>query len=200
MATSIVYRSALLYELAMFMLYGRHYPTRYSTIADLIAPRSSVLDLCCGPAVLYERYLRHKSVDYTGLDVNEKFIKRLVGLGGRGQIWDLRSDEALPPADYVVMQGGLLHFLPDPSPVVDRMLRAARRQVIIADPVRNLASSNVPLIASFGRWITDPGTGQQPLRFTEQTLDDFFSAYGTRVHQSFLINGGRDKVYVLNKN
>jgi SAM-dependent methyltransferase len=180
------------------MLYGRHYSSRYRTIAELIPPNSSVLDLCCGPAVLYERHLRQKPIEYTGLDINEKFIKRIARLGAHGQIWDLRSDTPLPPADYVIMQGGLLHFLPDASPMVDRMLQAARRQVIISEAIRNFASSNAPLLASLGRWLTDPGTGRHPLRFTERTLDDFFTAYAARVDRSFLISGGREKIYVLN--
>lgn len=199
MATSLIYKSPLLYELTILMLYGRHYSSRYRTIADLIPTNSSVLDLCCGPAVLYEGYLRHKSIEYVGLDINERFIKRMVRRGARGQVWDLRSDKPLPPADYVVMQGSLLHFLPDPAPVVDRMLRAARRQVIIAEPIRNFASSKVQLLAVLGRYFTDPGSGRQPLRFTEQTLDNFFTAYATLLRRSFLIDGGREKIYVLNK-
>src|SRR5713101_4008912 len=131
MATSLIYKNTSMYELAMLLLYGRHYPSRYRAIADLIPSGSSVLDLCCGPALLYHRCLRAKSIQYTGLDLNAKFIDRLIRWGGCGQIWDLRSEEPLPSADYVIMQASLYHFLPDASPVVNRMLRAARKQVII---------------------------------------------------------------------
>src|SRR5678815_1547239 len=172
LARSITYRSPLIYELMILMLYGRRYFARYRAIADFIPSNSSVLDLCCGPAVLYGRYLRRKSIEYTGLDINEKFIKRVVRLGGRGHIWDLRSEKPLPSADYVIMQGSLLYFLPDASQIIDRMLRAARRRVIISEPIRNFASSNLPLLAALGRWLTDPGTGKPLSRFTERTLDE----------------------------
>ncbi|MEK6287975.1 MAG: class I SAM-dependent methyltransferase [Acidobacteriota bacterium] len=195
--TSLVYKSTTLYEIAMVLLYGRHYPSRYRAIAELIPNGASVLDLCCGPAILYHRYLRAKSVQYTGLDFNAKFIDRLIRRGGCGQRWDLRSDKPLPTADYVIMQASLLHFLPDASPVVKRMLQAARKQVIIAEPIRNLATSRLRLVSWVARRSTNPGTGEQPLRFNEASLADFFSAYPSQVVQSFPIAGGREQVYVL---
>ncbi|MEK6323479.1 MAG: class I SAM-dependent methyltransferase [Acidobacteriota bacterium] len=197
MATSLIYKSAEIYELAMLLLYGRHYPSRYRKIAELIPSSSSVLDLCCGPALLYQRYLQPKSVQYTGLDLNAKFIDRLIRRGGRGKLWDLRSDEPLPAADYVIMQASLYHFLPDASPIVNRMLQAAHKRVIIAEPIRNLATSNSRLLALLGRLSTNPGSGEQHLRFDEASLADFFSAYSSHIVQSFTIAGGREKVYVL---
>jgi len=197
MATSIIYRSASAYELAMLLLYGRHYASRYRAIAELIPPGSSALDLCCGPAHLYHHYLQSKRVQYTGLDVNANFIARLNRRGGCGKVWDLRSEEALPSADYVIMQASLYHFLPDPSPVVDRMLQAARKRVIIAEPIRNLATSDSRLFSLLGRLFTNPGVGEHSLRFTEASLAHFFSGYGSRVAESSTIAGGREHLYVL---
>lgn len=198
MSTSFIYKSSFVYELAMLLLYGRHYPSRYRAIADLIPDQSSVLDLCCGPALLYHRYLRSKKIEYTGLDINANFIARLIRRGGSGKVWDLRNNEPLPSADYVIMQASLYHFLPDASPIVNLMLQAARTQVIIAEPIRNLTSSGSGLLSLLGRLFTNPGSGEQPLRFTERSLADFFSAYGPRVVRSFPIAGDRERVYVLN--
>ena len=198
MATSLIYRNASVYELAMLFLYGRHYTSRYSAIAELIPAGSSVLDLCCGPALLYHRYLRAKDVRYTGLDINTKFIEQLIRRGGSGRVWDLRNEEPLPSADFVIMQASLYHFLPDATRVVNRMLHAAREQVIIAEPVRNLASSNSRLLSLLGRLFTNPGAGEHSLRFTEASLADFFSGYASCVVGSFTIAGGRERVYVLN--
>ena len=181
----------------MLALYGRHYFARYRAIADLIPPGSSILDLCCGPAVLYHRYLNRKQVSYTGLDLNEKFIEQLNDCGAAGQVWDLRPQAPLPPAAYIVMQASLHLFLPDAKPVVERMLKAARRQVIVAEPVRNFASSQVPFVAWLGRRFTDPGVGQRPARFTEQSLDRFFAAYRKQVSAAYTIPGGREKIYVI---
>lgn len=182
----------------MLALYGRHYPSRYRAIADLIPAGASVVDLCCGPALLFSRYLRHKNVRYTGLDVNAGFIEKLIRAGGTGEVWDLRKDEPLPRADYLIMQASLYHFLPDALPVVERMIKAARRQVILAEPIRNLATSASPLLAMLGRVFTNPGVGEQSHRFTEESLDELFSFYGSQVDRSFLIAGGREKVYIIN--
>jgi hypothetical protein len=197
-ATSLIYKSTEIYELAMLLLYGRHYPARYRAIAELIPSGSTALDLCCGPALLYQRYLRKKSIQYTGLDLNSKFIDRLNRRGGCGKIWDLRSEQPLPAAEYVIMQASLYHFLPDPSTIVNRMLQAARKQVIIAEPIRNLATSNSKILSWLGRLSTNPGSGEQHLRFDEASLADFFSAYSSNIVQSFPIAGAREKVYVLN--
>jgi SAM-dependent methyltransferase len=197
LAASLIYRSPLLYELAMALLYGRHYFARYRALAGLLPPGARVLDLACGPATLYHRYLRHRGVRYTGLDINARFIRWLVRSGGRGQVWDLGSDRPLPETDYAVMQASLYHFLPDPSPVVGRMLAAASHQVIIAEPVRNLADSRLPFLAALARRLTNPGSGVPVRRFTETTLDAFFAPYARGVQSSFLIPGGREKVYVL---
>jgi len=181
----------------MLLLYGRHYTSRYRAIAELIPAGSSVLDLCCGPALLYHRHLRSKGVQYTGLDINAGFIARLNRRGGVGKVWDLRSEKPLPPADYVIMQASLYHFLPDASPVVDRMLQAARKRVIIAEPIRNLATSDSRTLSLLGRLFTNPGVGEHSQRFTEATLANFFLAYGSHLVESLSIAGGREQVYVL---
>jgi SAM-dependent methyltransferase len=182
----------------MRLLYGRYYAQRYIAIEKLIPAGSSVLDLCCGPGVLYTRYLRTKSVSYVGLDINERFIQRLRSQGGTGMVMDLRDNNPLPQADYVIMQASLYHFMSDVSRVVERMLKSAKRQVIIAEPVRNLTSSQNPLLALAGRFFTNPGSGDQPHRFTESDLDQLVYGLGVDVVQSFLIPGGREKIYVLN--
>jgi hypothetical protein len=96
-----------------------------------------------------------------------------------------------------LMQASLYHFLPDAAPLLDRMLAAARDRVIISEPIRNISSSTNPLLRVLGRRGTDPGAGGHDHRFTEETLDKLLSRYAPRVRRSFLIPGGREKVYVL---
>ncbi len=186
----------------MLALYGPHYFERSRTIAALIPPGSSVLDLCCGPGTLYHRYLRRKSVSYTGLDINRGFIECVRRRGAEGVVCDLAAASALPAADYVVMQASLYHFLPDPSAIVDRMLAAAQRRVLIAEPIRNLSDSPVRVVASAARGMTDPGTGRQASRFNERTLDAFFDPYqrAGRLVEKYKIAGNREKLYILTAN
>src|SRR6185312_9404568 len=169
-STSLIYRSSTVYQAAMFALYGRHYRSRYRAVSGLIPPNTTVLDLCCGPGYLFQKFLRPKSVKYHGIDVNRGFIDRLIRAGATGQVADLHTLDPLPTADYVIMHASLYHFLPDPGAIVDRMLKAARRQVIIAEPIRNLSTSNLPLISRLASGHADPGSGNHRHRFTEETL------------------------------
>jgi Methionine biosynthesis protein MetW len=197
MTPSLIYRSSVLYEMAMVALYRQHYGARYEAVAGLIPAGATVLELCCGPAVLYWRYLRQKNVTYRGLDLSERFVRKLSGRGVAAEVWDLRSNRPLPSADYVVMQASLYHFLPDASPIVDRMLEAAGRQVVVAEPIRNLASAKLPIVRYAAGLLTDPGVGPQATRFTEDTLDELAASYGPRLRRSFLAAGGREKIYVF---
>jgi SAM-dependent methyltransferase len=183
----------------MRALYGRGYNERFRPVAELIAEGSSVLDVCCGPGTLFHRYLKTKRVRYTGLDINRHFVERLSAAGATGLIWNLEEARPLPRAEYVVMQASLYHFLPEVANVVDRLIAAAERQVLIAEPIRNLTDSEIYLLAFFARKLTNPGTRDQPNRFNEARLDALMQLYRARGYevQSRLIAGGREKLYIV---
>ena len=198
MTTSLIYRSAAGYELVMRALYGRHYASRMRAVADEVPPGSSVLELCCGPATLYRRCLRGRVSGYVGIDVNPGFVSMLRRRGIDARELDVAApDGKLPPADVAIIQASLYHFLPHAERVVDRMLAAARERVIVAEPVRNLASSGLPIVGLIGRRAADPGTGGHATRFDERSLGALMERYGERVVKSFEIPGGRERVFVL---
>lgn len=198
MSTSLIYRSALGYETLMRALYGRHYDARLRAVAEQVPDGASVLELCCGPGTLYLRHLRGRVGGYIGIDVNPGFVERLRRRGVDARRLDLAAgDEPLPSADVVILQASLYHFLPDAERIVDRMLAAARERVIMSEPVRNLASSEVALIARLGRRAADPGVGGHAQRFTEATLAETMARYRDRVLTASPIPGGREMVYVL---
>jgi SAM-dependent methyltransferase len=195
-STSLIYRSALGYELVMRGLYGRHYGDRLRAVADEVPDGSSVVELCCGPGTLYGRFLRGRVRSYTGLDVNGRFVARLRQRGVDARVADLvRSTEPLPRADVVLMQASLYHFLPHAERMIDRMLAAANQRVVVSEPIRNLSSSDNPVIGMLGRRSADPGVGGAEHRFTEETLDALMARYDVQAEQ--LIPGGREKLYVL---
>jgi len=197
-STSLIYRSAVGYELLMRALYGRHYSDRMRAVAAEVPDGAEVLELCCGPGTLYLRHLRSRTRGYIGIDVNPGFVEQLKRRGVDARRLDLAaSDDPLPDADVVILQASLYHFLPDPERILDRMLAAARERVILSEPVRNLASSDLPLIGRLGRSAADPGVGGHAQRFTETTLDALMARYRERILKSFPIPGGRERVYVL---
>jgi SAM-dependent methyltransferase len=198
LSTSLIYRSALGYELLMGVLYGRHYAARMRAVASEVPDGASVLECCCGPGTLYERHLRGRTTNYVGLDVNAGFVERMRRRGIDARRVDLAHDpQPLPEADVAILQASLYHFLPEPERILDRMLAAARDRVIVSEPVRNLSCSQNALIARLGRRAADPGVGGHAQRFTEETLAAAMDGYRDRVLRSFPIPGGREVVYVL---
>jgi len=199
MNTSVIYRSAWLYEAFLVLRYRGEYEERSRAVAELIPDGSSVVDLCCGPGTLYFRHLRHKKASYTGLDINSSFVKRLSSRGIATSTWDASSDKPLPRADYLVMQGSLYHFLPDPYPVIDRMIAAAKQKVILTEPITNLANSKNPFVSWLARKLANPGTGDQPHRFNESSFEKLVELYkmSGRLLGYYAIAGGRERLCVL---
>jgi SAM-dependent methyltransferase len=195
--TGLVYRSALGYELVMRVLYGRHYAGRLRIVAEQVPAGASVLELCPGPGRLYARHLRRRAGAYTAIDVNKRFVSRLRRLGAQALVRDLSSSPELPEADVVIMQASLYHFLPDANEIVDRMVLAARLRTIVAEPIRNLATSAISVLAAASRRTTDAGAGGHAQRFDEDSLDDLMARYADVTLAAFKINGGREKVFVL---
>ncbi|MCH2172673.1 class I SAM-dependent methyltransferase [Myxococcota bacterium] len=208
----MIYRSPALYELLMRVLYATHYRSRLRAISELIEDDCEVVDLCCGPGALYRLELRGRGIDYTGLDINPRFVARLQELGANSIQADVAARSDLPKGDYLIMLSSLYQFLPgnreeDSSAsdegersarlLVERMLEAARSRVIIAEPIRNFAQSRNPVLRRVASRLTNPGTADQPVRFDEQSLDGFFDSFEGSLERCFAIPGGREKVYVL---
>lgn len=195
--TSLVYRSPLAYRVVMAVLYGPYYKARSRSVAALVPPGASVLELCCGPGTLFLGHLRAKGVRYRGFDLNPVFVGALRRHGVDARVRDVGEPTPLPPADVVLIQASLYQFLPDGGAVVDRMRAAARDTVIVSEPVRNLVSSRWGPVARIAARSASPGDREHPDRFTEASLDAFMAGYGDAVLESRMIPGGRDKVYVL---
>ena len=195
---SLIYRSAWGYGLAMRALYGRYYAARDAAVAAHVPDGAGVLELCCGPARLYLCELRGRTSSYVGLDASERFVQRLRRRGVDARRADVAAAE-LPTADVVVMQASLYHFLPAPSAaaMVQRMQAAARDRVVISEPVRNLASSRVGLVAWLAAGGAATGGGAHAQRFDEASLRALMGGFGEDVLHAAPAPGGREHVYVL---
>lgn len=199
MSTSVIYKSPWLYEAFLVLRYRSEYVARSRAIAELIPEGSSVVDLCCGPATLYFSHLRRKGVSYLGLDINEGFVTRLSKRGVPASLLDVTVDSPLPQGDYLVMQGSLYHFLPEPYPIVERMLKAARCNVIITEPVWNLADNKNPVLSWLAKKLANPGTGDQANRFNESRFEEFVKQYRARdlVVAYYPVAAGRERLCML---
>jgi len=184
-----IYSHPLLYEASIRLLYRWHYNSRYRAAAEHIPLGASVVDLCAGDCALYRYALQAKGVNYLACDFNEIFLQWAKGNGIATRRLDLRLEE-IPSADYVVMMGSLNQFIPNEGEIVEKMMRAAGKKVIITEPVRNLWQSPFPPARWAARWFTSIGSETFEHRFDETSFRERLAPYG---FQGFTpIAGGRD--------
>ena len=180
----------------MRVLYGRYYAARDAAVAAHVPDGANVLELCCGPARLYLHELRGRVGGYVALDVSERFVARLRALGVDARCADVASAE-LPVADVVDHAGEPLS-VPAAGRGRDRRMRdAARFSVIVAEPVRNLASSPLGLVARLAAGAAATQQGAHAQRFDAASLQALMQRFGDAVVAHEPIPGGREHLYVL---
>ena len=195
--SSLIYAHPAIYQLLMRLIYAGGYAARYQALSQLIPDGADVFEACAGDAHLYRHYLQPRGIRYRAGEFNATFVAHARARGIDMQRFDLRADE-VPRADVVLLHASLYQFMPEHRQVVDRLLAAARQQLIISEPVRNLSSSRWGLIRWIARRSADPGSGHMAQRFDEQSLDEFVQGhYADRVRQRLLIPGGRELIYCL---
>jgi SAM-dependent methyltransferase len=182
----------------MRVLYGRYYAARDAAVAAHVPDGSSVLELCCGPARMYERELRGRTRSYVGIDANAGYVERRRRRGVDARRADVATAE-LPTADVVVMQASLYHFLPEDqaAAMVARMRAVALDRVIVAEPVRNLAQSRLAPVARLAAGGAATAEGAQAQRFDAASLRALMERFGDAVVHVEPAPGGREHVYVL---
>jgi SAM-dependent methyltransferase len=180
----------------MRVLYGRYYAARDAAVAVHIPDGASVLELCCGPGRLYLRELRGRIGSYVALDASARFVERLRRRGVDARRADVATAD-LPAADVVVMQASLYQFLPDAEALVRRMRAAAGTAVIVSEPVRNLASSRLGVVARLAAGGAATADGAQAQRFDAASLQALMAPFGDAVLFQGPVPGGREHVYVL---
>jgi len=194
---SPIYWHSGLYHLAMRQLAGEYFAHRYNSLAELIPEKASVTDVCMGDAYLYSGYLAGKQVHYVGLDINKTFVRSAMRKGIRARVVDVMSED-IEPADYVVMQGSLYQFIPNEKRVVRKLLDAAKRQLIISEPIRNRAQSNNRLVSFLAKHAVNPGNGHRLERFNEDRLLECFRLF-EEFKTIIIVPGGIDMIGIFER-
>ncbi|MDX9752509.1 MAG: hypothetical protein RBU29_01015 [bacterium] len=193
--TSPIYRYPFLYQGVIRLLYFPHYTARYRTIAGYIGDARQVVDLCAGDCAIYP-YLATRPVSYLACDISPAFLHAAERRGIPCRQVDIRT-QPIPPGEVVMMLGSLYQFLPEVTPVVEKIIQAAEKKVLIVEPVRNLAQSANPVLRWSARYFTRLDSGMAEYRFTAETLHTLLSPYGFQSGSA--IAGGRDRVFILKK-
>ena len=166
--------------------YGRSHPDfegRYKLVAGIIEPGSSVLDVCCGDARLLTHYLIASGCRYTGMDLSLAMAPRDV----RDHLIQgnvMKSE--LPVSDYVVMLESLYHFYFNADKLLQKLLAAAHRQVIIVEQVRNRITM---LPKWLNHFLSNPGNGSGDFRFQRAELEELVRRVDPSARLSTVIKG-----------
>lgn len=173
-----MYRDTRLYALVMKSIYGPGYAHRYRDVAELVPEGAHVVEIAPGDGRLYQRHLRHKVGSYLGLELSPAFLRKAEQNGIPYRPCDIRHDE-IPQADVVVMQAALYQFIPQHEKILDKMIRAARQRVIVAEPVRNPVARHVRPFERLTAWLTLPPepAGYDGRRFDDHDMEALFRSF-----------------------
>jgi glycosyltransferase involved in cell wall biosynthesis len=173
--TSPIYWTGVGYDLVMRLLYGRELARTHERVAALVPEGSSVVDVCAGTCRLYLDQLRARRCEYLGLDFNGHLLMSARRRGARARSFQVLRDE-IPEADYVVMCSSLYHFHERVDEVLEQLQRAARKAVIVSEPVKNLTTMVPAGLRRLVSSMTNPGVGKHGYRFDLES----FRAFATR--------------------
>ncbi len=191
-----VYQVPALYGLLMRLGYGPDAAARYALVADRIGEPDDVLEVCCGHLGLY-RHLARRGLarSYVGLEQSPAMLRLARRRGVDVRAFDVRAGGALPAAGTVIMQASLYQFHDLADTLLHRLWAAARRRLVIAEPVQNLAQSRHGLARWAARALTRTADGRiHTFRYTEATLLELYRRCGVPVSRVDRTPGGREVI------
>ncbi len=197
-STSPFYSSPALYHFLMRMLYWKNFDARYQVIANEIPEGASVVDVCAGDAYLYTNFLIKKNIRYIALDNSPYFLRWAQKKGMDYRKVNVFFDE-IPKGDVVVMMASLYQFIPKEKEILQKLIHSAKQKLIISEPISNISSSHIRVIARIAQRLTTPfeDSGQYAgKRFNEEQIISLLKSFPgfKRVNK---IPGGREIVGVI---
>jgi len=191
-----IYQVPALYRLLMRLGYGPDYAARYALVADRIGESDDLLEVCCGHLGLYRHLARRGLVrSYVGLEQAPAMLRLARRRRVDVRAFDVRAGGALPAAGTVIMQASLYQFHDIADTLLPRLWAAARRRLVVAEPVRNLSQSRFGLARWAARALTRTSDGRiHTFRYTEATLFELYRRCNVPVSRVDRTPGGREIV------
>lgn len=191
-----IYQVPVLYRLLMRAGYGPDYAARYALVADRIGEPDDILEVCCGHLGLYRHLARRGLVrSYVGLEQSPAMLRLARRRGVDVRAFDVRAGGALPAAGTVIMQASLYQFHDLADTLLPRLWAAARRLLVIAEPVRNLSQSRFGIARWAARELTRTSDCRiHTFRYIEATLLELYRRCGVPVSRLDRTPGGREIV------
>lgn len=177
----------------MTLLYRGRYYSRYRAIWPL-AEGKSVTELCFGDTVIAS-LCRKNHMEWTGYDINPRFVKRAAGKGFRAIPCNIKTMQRFAPADVCIISGSLYHFHEELLPLFEKMLACAPL-VLLSEPVINL-SGRKGIIGKLAKASANVNGLQQRFRYTESTLLQELDRLKQQLNFTYVIAGRVEKDIII---
>lgn len=195
---SITYWNRFIYRSLMKLSYQNKFRKRYEILSSLFEENCSIVELCCGDCNLYLNYLKEKRIQYMGVDINHSFVTFARKMGIDARTLNIICDE-IPRGDILLMHAGLYQFIPNERRMLDRILAASRRKVVIAEPVINRSHQNSLIISKISAFLSNPGTGSARDRFNPESFQTLCGSYKEFSHFVGDFNQTNEMIAVFKK-
>jgi hypothetical protein len=154
----------------MNVLYLGGYKERYKRLFKHVKTAESILELCFGDLLLAE-YCKNNNIAWTGLDINEAFVKRATRKGFNAFCNDINGMDFFPKAKLIVIAGSFYHFAENADNLLKKMIEASEN-IIISEPVVNISAQN-GLLGFIARYSANTGKKHELFRYNEKSLLGF---------------------------
>ena len=193
---SITYWNRFIYMGLMKLSYQNKFEKRYEILGSLFERNCSIVELCCGDCYLYLNYLKQKQIQYVGVDINNSFIAYARKMGIDARNLNVISDE-IPQGDILLMHASLYQFIPSERVILDKIIAAARREVIIAEPVINRSHQENFMVSKISELLSNPGTGPARDRFNPENFKALCGSYKEFSHFAGNFNLSNEMIAVF---
>ncbi len=187
---SPIYWHPAVYTCVMKILCDEGFYRKYDCLKREIGD-FPVLDIGCGDCYL-SRYV--PKANYSGLDINETFVRFAQKKGLNVNRFDLRRDP-IPETEIIVLSNVLHQLYPQHEKILENIVRSAGKKAIVCEPMHHVASSSNRFISWFARKMNDPGYGSPVKRLSREELFALFERY----HVTRIEVVGREAIAVFEK-
>jgi len=131
---SFIYRHPNLYKIMLKLIHRRSLYERYKYISNVIGKNKDVFELGCGTAFL-QPFL-HRSCNYTGWDLNKRFVDHCQKRGINALKKDIFNFNEYPENDVTVVCDVLHHIFPKDRILIENAMKNTKKLIVI-EPYHN---------------------------------------------------------------
>ncbi len=169
----LMYYSPRMYEMMMHVSHRGDLPKRFGAIKGLIGP-GRVLELGCGTAFIQDFLDR----PYLGIEKNPRFATYALRKNRNVVVDDIFNyGNYLRKGHNTVLLMDVLHHIPNPAVLLDRLMDSNISQVIICEPY-NLPESVIHSSKALNRLFDSDGINDATDWHDRESLIDFYEGYG----------------------